>query len=124
MQGVGAVVDRQRVFLAVERELALGDAVAVAADQRAEVRAVLDVIGQVVVAEHHVAEVAVAVGHLQEDDEAAVIADAGLGALVVAQRVEVHRGAVLRLAEGLHGDLSLLWGGLFGPRAAHERGRA
>ena len=112
MQGVGAVIDRQGVFLAVERKLAFGNPVPVTPDHRAEVRAVLDVIGQVVVAEHHVPELAVAVGHLQEDDQTAVIADAGLGALVVAQREEVHRRAVLRLAEGLPADLPLLDRGL------------
>ena len=38
VQVVGAVVDGQRIFLAVEGELALGDAVGVAADGGAEVR--------------------------------------------------------------------------------------
>ena len=95
MQGVGAVIDRQGVFLAVERELALGNPVAVAPDHGAEVRAVLDVIGQIVVAEHDIPELAVAVRHFQEDDQAAVIADASLGAVAIAQRVKVHRGAVL-----------------------------
>ena len=108
MQGVGAVIDRQGVFLAVERELAFGNPVPVTPDHGAEVGGVLDVIGQVVVAEHHITEVAVAVGHFQEDDQAAVVADAGLGALVIAQRVEVHGDAVLRLAEGLPADLPLL----------------
>ena len=108
MQGIGTVIDRQRVFLAVERKLALGDPVPVTPDHGAKVGAVLNVIRQVVVAEHHIIEVAVPVGHLQEDHQAAVIDDAGLRALVIPQREQGHGSAVLHLAEGALVDLPFL----------------
>ena len=73
VQMVRAVVGRERVRLAVERELALRDPVAVAADDRAEVRAsVVDVVVERVEAEDDVVELAAAVRHAQRDDDRAV----------------------------------------------------
>ena len=54
MQGIGSIVDGERVALAIQRELALGNPVAVAADDGAEVRIVLQVAVERVEAERHV----------------------------------------------------------------------
>src|SRR3712207_9465017 len=58
VQVVHAVVRRQGVWLAIECEPAPGDAVAIAADQRAEIRGLLQVARQRVVArsEEHTSE--------------------------------------------------------------------
>ena len=69
---VGAVVRDERVPHGVEREGRLGDAVAVAADDRAEVRRLFQVAGKVVVAENDVGHGPRPVGDAQRGDDAAV----------------------------------------------------
>ena len=65
VQVVGRIVRGQLVLHAVEREAPPCDAVAVAADERADVRVVLLlIVFNGVEAEHNVAEVPAAVGHL------------------------------------------------------------
>ena len=98
VQGVGPVIGRHVVFPAVQRERAPGDAVGIAADERSEKGAALQIRGREVIlqpveAQHHVAELAVAVGHLERDDDAAVIGDAGLAAAGVTQGVDLHGGS-------------------------------
>ena len=55
MEAVGAVVPGELAGDAVEGEAAVGDAVAAAADERAEIGRCLEIALQVVVAEHDVA---------------------------------------------------------------------
>ena len=102
-------VASQGVGPACQRELRAADAVAVATDERAEIRTAFH-IGRVhvtiqrVEAEHDVGEFAVFVRHAQRLDDAAVGHDARLGALGVAQRVDFNRFAVRHLAEISLGD--------------------
>lgn len=63
VQTVGAVVLRKCVGLAIECELAVGDAVGIATDQRSEVGTLLHVVVQVVEAQHHIVELAAAIRH-------------------------------------------------------------
>jgi len=94
VQAVLAVVDRQAELLPVEGEAALGDAVAVAPDEAAEVGALRRVVVQVVEPEHHVVEVAARVRHVQRHHGAAVTRDAGHHAGAVAERVNLSEGAL------------------------------
>ncbi|GGT73035.1 hypothetical protein GCM10010272_15400 [Streptomyces lateritius] len=72
VQAVGTVVDGGPVRASVEGEGAAGDAVAVAADDRAEVRAARDVVLEVVEAQRHVRVAPAPVGDFQGLDDAAV----------------------------------------------------
>ncbi len=63
MKGVGAVVEEQRVFLAVNREFAFCNAIAVAADGGAEKRVVPEVSRQIVEAENHIGVFATLIRH-------------------------------------------------------------
>ena len=78
MEGVLAVVDGERVGLAVEREASLGDAIGVAADERPEVSRLAGIAVERVEAEDDVGELAGLVGDGERDDDAAVGGDAGL----------------------------------------------
>jgi hypothetical protein len=96
VQRVRRVVDRQLVGDAVERELALRDAVRVAARDAAEVRALGDVVGEVVEPERDVLEVVAPVGDADRLDDPAVGHDLDLHPVRVRQGVEVDgpfRGA-------------------------------
>ena len=102
VQGAGdagrLVVELKRVLLAVERELARADAVAVAAHERAVVGAA--VLGHVLVerrpAERDVLEVAVAVGHDRLDEAAAEVGELELEAVRVHEAPQAHLFAVKR----------------------------
>ena len=65
VQAVGAVVLGQRILLPVERKAPCGDTVAVTADGGAEepLSGLIDISSEVVVPQHDVREIAVAVGH-------------------------------------------------------------
>src|ERR1035441_6062997 len=99
-----AVVRRQRAGFAFEREFGAADAVAIAADERAEVRSGLEIAVQIIVAEHDVAEFAVLVRHFERLDNAAISHDARLHSLGVAQGVNLDRRAVRHFAEGRLAD--------------------
>src|SRR5690349_13794622 len=73
VQGILTVVARQRVLVSIEREFAVGDAVAVPPDERAEVWSRLQIAIQIVIAEHDVGEFARPVRHLERDHDPAVI---------------------------------------------------
>jgi hypothetical protein len=116
---VRRVVGVQLVRLAFERERRVRDPVRDAADDRAEVRALGDVVVDLVEPEHDVAQLAGLVRHVQLGDDGAVVGDLGEGALRVGQRVDVDRlavdGAVARLLDpGLARLLGLFLFGLGG----------
>ena len=98
---VGLVVGGQGGGDAIDGEAALGDAVAVAADEAAEVGRARAVGLQVVEAEDHVPGLARAVGNLQGHDRATVVADAHRHARVRAQGVELGLPAIGHGAPGL-----------------------
>lgn len=85
VEAVAVVVDGQPVDGVVEGEAALVDAVAVAADECAEVAVDVDVVVDVVVAEDYVDGFAVAVGNHQGYDASAEVGDACFHAGVVAE---------------------------------------
>ena len=99
VQCVDAVVQRQLMRLSFEHEAAGGDAVAVASDERAEVRVALDIVREVVEAEHDVRAAAGAVRAVQGGDDAAEVDRAQHQAATVVERVLVHRTAVRQMAE-------------------------
>ena len=87
-----------------------GNAVAVTADQRAEIRAVSQITIQCIVAQHDVAEIAVFVRYFERLHDAAISHDARLHAVGIAQRVNFHRRPVQVLPNGSPaiGELALL----------------
>ncbi len=94
VQRVGAVVGGERVGFALKGEPALGDAIAVPADQGAEIGGGLGIGGDAVAAFDDIDHLAVAVRHDERNDDAAVVGDRGFRARGVAQRVALHILAV------------------------------
>ena len=108
----GPLLSGSSYVVAVQLEGAAGDAVAVAADERAEVGVVVrDVAGQVVEAEDDVLDVPVLVGDLERLDDAAVGEDAHRH-VAVGQGPALDVGAVGRGAEGLDGRARIAVGGV------------
>jgi hypothetical protein len=97
---VRRVVGRERVGFAVEREATVRDAIADAADDRAEIRRRAHVVLYGVVAEHDIVEPPRAIRHEQPHDDRAVIGDVRAEALRVSERVERRRAAIRQFAEG------------------------
>lgn len=85
VEAVAVVVDGEPVDGVIEGEAALVDAVAVAADECAEVAVDVDVVVDIVVAEDYVDGVAVAAGNHQGYYTSAEIGDACFHAGVVAE---------------------------------------
>src|SRR6185436_12367893 len=98
VKGVRSVVNGQLVGFSVERELPFSNAIAVTSDQAAKEMVALDVTLERVMAEHHVAELAVLVGHGERDDGASVSENARFGAVAVSQRAQVDGRSVGHLA--------------------------
>ena len=92
VEAVAIVVARQLVLDTIQRELAILDAVAIAADECAEVAALIaiaDIVGNGVVAEADVEHVAMAVRHKDTDDASAEIGEAYFHTIVVGEGIEV-----------------------------------
>ena len=104
VQMVRPVVHRERVFLAVQGELALRNAVGHAPGDGAEERMALRVFLELVEAEHDVARLARAVGRPQLRDDAAILGDLDLHAEAVDEGVNLDRRAVGHLAESIDLD--------------------
>jgi len=105
VQMVGRVVGGELVFVSVDRERAVGDAVAVAADGRAHVAGVVDPAFECVVAEGDVLELALAVGGFHGDEGSAEVGQRGGQAVGIGEGVElggppVGQGAVGVLHDG------------------------
>ena len=104
VKGVRAVVDRQVVGYAVEGEASVGDSVCVASDSCAEAAGIAQVFGEGVVAESHIAEIAVLVEDVKLGDSAAVFADGCGLACGVGEGVAEDLSAVGHRAEEGFGD--------------------
>ena len=89
VQVIGAVVHGQLVFLPVQREAALRDAVGVAADDGTVRGPPGHVLIHGLVAEHHVAELPALVRHQDLDDLGALVGDLHDHARTVLQHVEI-----------------------------------
>ena len=79
MQRVRAVIGRERILLAVQRELTFCDTVAIAPHERAEVWRLLQIAIQVVVPEHDISHFSVSVGNFERHYDTAVVRDFRLG---------------------------------------------
>ena len=90
---VASVVLGELVFLTGNGNLAVVDAVGVAAYRCTEVAGRVEgvgILGDVVVAEYHVGGIAILVGHHERHDAATIVGDAGFHAILVLQHVEFH----------------------------------
>ena len=90
VQMMAAMVERERVLAAVEREARTRDAVRDPADDAPEVVAVLEVALEPIEAEHHVDTASAAVGHLELDQSRPQLADHRHQARRTHQREERH----------------------------------
>ena len=102
--GAAGLVLCKGQLLAVEHAFAVGDAVADATDQRAQIAVQGRVALHRGIAQHHAGDVAVAVGHVHGAQDAAEIGDFHRRTMGVGQDVQVGVTAVGRLAEGLLDD--------------------
>src|SRR6478736_4136689 len=102
MQGVDTVVLGELVLRAVEREPAFRDAIAITADEGAEVWSgwIPQIAVDRVESEHDVVQLAVAVRHAQRGDYPAVCHNRRFHALGIGQRVEFYRLPIAGFAEG------------------------
>src|SRR5438876_5439525 len=102
MQMVLAIVPREPVLAAVQREPALRDPIAVTADDRAEVgRVVLQIALRVVETEHDIRQLAIAIRRFEGNKYAAVVRDPCLNSMGVRQRVKIDHLLIGRLSERL-----------------------
>src|SRR5580698_1485255 len=120
MQGIRAVVFRQRVLCAIEREARVADPISVTPYQRAKVRRrrLLNVSGKGIESGDDVAKFAVAIRHLERYQNASIGDDPRFYALRIRQRVDVHRIALRRFAPPLVSDFCRR--GASGQRATHK----
>src|SRR5262249_37448767 len=104
VQRVRAVIRGENVGHAVERKSSTSDAIAVAADQGAKIRTVLEVARERVVAQYDVLITAGAVGGGEKGHDAPVGRHFRLHSVAIAQRVQPHRTATGCCAKGRAGD--------------------
>ena len=90
------IVGSQGINASIEPKPAFGDAVAITANDAAEMILVFDILVEVVVAEDHIVEFSGLIRRLEGDENAAKIGDARLDAVLVPQGIKIHRLAVRR----------------------------
>ena len=103
VQAVRVIVDRQLIGLVVEGELTLRDAVGIPSGDAAEVGALVHILVEVVEAERHVRQRAIAIGDLDRLEDAPVRHDLDLHPGGVRERVQldVHAvGGAVRVGDG------------------------
>ena len=103
VQSVFAVVQRQRVFLAIQGKAAVRDAIPITANDGPEERRgravkVGHIAVEVIEAKHHVRRPAVAVWSLQGNHNPAVGCDSSF-VITVAQSVDLHRSSVRQFSK-------------------------
>src|SRR5829696_2855224 len=89
-------VGLEPILPAVERKPGVGDAVRIAADERAEEIRIMQIVVERVEAERDVSKIAVAVGNMQRRDNAAERDEAHLHTLGVGERNGFHALTALR----------------------------
>src|SRR5882724_1481847 len=101
MQSVFPVVLGKRVGRFPNRKLAVGDAVAVAAYNGAEIALASRIIFDLVVTEDDVVEFTPVIGHLERDHSPSIVSNGRFHAVLVGERVEIDGLTVRGLAERL-----------------------
>ncbi len=100
VQRVRAIVDRRLPRLAVELEAPARQPVGEAADGRSEILGLVDIVGEIVIAERDIGLLAVAVGHHHRLQRRAERDDRCRNAVAVGQRHRGHAAPVRHLAKG------------------------
>ena len=78
MQVVGRVVRGQGILFSVEPELSFRDPIAITPNDRAEIGIrLMDIVMDIVIAQHHIRRRAVLIRNDKADDPGAVIGDSG-----------------------------------------------
>ena len=106
VKGVGSVVDRETVFLAIEGELSFRNTVGVASGDTAEVGALFEVFSNRIKTENDVPHFAVLIGHDERGHGAAIVCDGDFCSGFVGKSVKLNR-LPIDLAEGLGADRKL-----------------
>ena len=100
VQAVGAFVCIQMIILAVQGKGGAGDAVAYAANGRADIVILADIIGGAVKAQRHIGQVARAIRHTHSHDARAIIGQAQLRAGRIGQGKKRGGAAIGQRAKG------------------------
>ena len=93
VQAVAVVVGDELIFHTVQCELAVADAVAIAANQGAEVATlctILHIVGNVVVSQTNIRHHTVPVGHHDAHDAATEVCEANLHSSLVLQHIQLR----------------------------------
>ena len=104
MQRVGTIIFRQRVFLAIERELSVADAISIASNQSAKIGALVKVAGERIESQRYIGKLPCLIGGLYRDDNSAIRHHADFDAVRVRQRIKLDGFPVERIAESFFLD--------------------
>ena len=86
MKMVLAIIPGQRIGLAVQTESSMANAVRISPDQRAEISRSVQISFQRFMAEHDVAELAIAIRNIDGGDDSAIVRDPYFHPLIIGQR--------------------------------------
>ena len=89
MQGVGAIILRQRVFLAIKRELGVADAISITSHEGPEKRILVKVAGERIESQRYVGKVPALIGGLHGNDNSAIGHHADFDAVRVGQGIKL-----------------------------------
>ena len=78
---IWSIVLNQLISYIIQAELSFGDSIREASDQSTEVAWIVDVFGERFVPEHHIARLAVPVGHDNRRDGATIVGDTHFNAI-------------------------------------------
>src|SRR5215813_805066 len=94
-----AIVNRELVFDSVQQETAFRDPIAVAANDRPEVRVSFQIRIEIVKAENDIVKLALAIGNFERSDDAAIVGNLNFHATLVSQSVDINVLSVQALSK-------------------------
>src|SRR6266850_8121659 len=100
MQGIGAIVFGQRIFLSIQHEFSICDAISISSHDGAEIRTLVEISIELVETKNDIVHLTVFVRHPQRDDDSTVVDGAYFHAMRIRDGVEVDGHALLGLTKG------------------------
>src|SRR6266567_8656076 len=73
MQGIGAIVFGQRIFLSIQREFSIRDAISVSPHDGAEIRTLVEISIQLVETKNDIVQLTVLIRHPQRHDDSTIV---------------------------------------------------
>ena len=95
---VGVIIRSDTVFNTINSELAVGCAISESAYKASEEGALLDIVLEIVEAKHYIAELAIAVRHMEFSDYATIGEYLRGNTIRIGQREDIYRRTILQLA--------------------------